>query len=142
MPRMRESMKSYRELMTIHSFQDRLRYLQQAQLVGDRTFGGDRYLNQAFYKSREWRHFRHSIVVRDDGCDLAVPGYPVGDRGYIHHINPITQDQLIHGDDALFDPDNVILCSFKTHNAIHYGSELSIPQPLVERRPNDTCPWL
>lgn len=134
-------MRCYSELMLLPTLQERIKYLQRCQKPGDRTFGGDRYVNQAFYHSTEWKNIRHSIIIRDNGYDLAVYGYPVGDRGYIHHINPITIDQLTHGDSSLFDPENLILCSFKTHNAIHYGNSSSIPQPIVERRPGDTCPW-
>lgn len=134
-------MKCYSELILLPTLQERIHYLRRCQKLGDRTFGGDRYLNQAFYRSTEWKNIRHSIVIRDNGCDLGVDGYPVGDRGFIHHINPITLEHLIHGDDCLFDPENLILCSFKTHNLIHYGAEASIPQPIVERRPGDTCPW-
>lgn len=134
-------MGCYSELILLPTFEERFRYLQSFQKIGDRTFGGDRYLNQSFYSSLEWRNIRHSIVVRDNGYDLAVEGYPVGSRGYIHHINPLTVDQLTHGHDCLFDPENLILCSFKTHNAIHFGSIDSLPKPIVERRPGDTCPW-
>lgn len=134
-------MACYSELIILPTLEERFRYLRRCQKVGDRTFGGDRYLNQAFYKSTEWRNIRHRIIVRDNGCDLGVDGFPVGDRGYIHHINPITLDQLSNRDDCLFDPENLILCSFKTHNAIHYGGEDSLPKIPIERRPNDTCPW-
>ena len=133
-------MGSYHELLLLPTIEERLRYLQRHQRPGDRTFGGDRYFNQAFYKSREWKLIRHSIIVRDGGWDLAVEGYPVGDHGYIHHIEQITIDQLKHVDDALFDPDNLILCSFDTHNAIHYGTGVR-KRDLVERRPNDTKLW-
>lgn len=134
-------MRSYRELILFPSIEERLKYLQQNQKIGDRTFGGDRYLNQAFYSSLEWRNVRHSIIIRDNGCDLGVDGYPVGNLGIIHHINPVTVDQLTHGDDCLFDPENLILCSLKTHNAIHYGQSLGIYSKITERRPGDTCPW-
>lgn len=134
-------MRCYSELIRLPTIEERYRYLRIAQGVGAKTFGADRYINQAFYRSNEWRTFRNSIIVRDNGCDLAVDGYPVGQRGYIHHINPITLDDLSNGADCLMDPENVILCSFNTHNAIHYGNEDSLPKPIVERRPNDTCPW-
>lgn len=134
-------MGCYSELILLSTIEERLKYLQRNQKIGDRTFGGDRYLNQAFYTSLEWRNVRHSIVVRDNGCDLGIDGYPVLERGYIHHINPITLDQIKHGDDCLFDPENLILCSFKTHNAIHYGSSQNIYSKVTERRPGDTCPW-
>lgn len=134
-------MRCYSELIRIPTFEDRLKYLMTAQHPGDRTFGGDRYLNQQFYQSREWKSIRHKIAVRDNGFDLAFDGYPVGATGVIHHINPISIDNLTHSDDCLFDPENLILCSLRTHNAIHYGNESSIPTPIVERRPGDTCPW-
>lgn len=134
-------MGCYSELMLLPTIDERYRYLRRCQKPGDRTFGGDRYLNQRFYKSVEWKNLRHHIIVRDNGCDLAVDGYPVGDKGYIHHINPITVDQLTNGEDCLFDPENLILCSFSTHNAIHYGTGISLQKDLVERRPGDTCPW-
>lgn len=134
-------MGCYSELMLLLTLEERFRYLKRSQTIGERSFGGDRYLNQAFYSSQEWRNIRHGIIIRDNGCDLAVDGYPVGDRGYIHHINPITVDQLTHGDVCLFDPENLILCSFKTHNAIHFGGAESIDSAPIERRPGDTCPW-
>lgn len=134
-------MMTYSELILLQTIDERYKALRRCQRPGDRTFGGDRYLNQSFYSSREWRNFRHSIVVRDGGWDLAVEGYPVGDKGYIHHINPITLEQLVNGEDCLLDPENVILCSFSTHNAIHYGTDKSLHKDLVVRRPGDTCPW-
>lgn len=134
-------MGCYKELALLSTLEERFLYLKRMQKIGDRTFGGDRYLNQAFYSSLEWRNVRHSIIIRDNGCDLGVDGYPVGDRGYIHHINPITIDQLIHGEDYLLDPDNLILCSFKTHNAIHFGGKEARPTAIIERYPNDICPW-
>lgn len=134
-------MKCYSELILLPTIEERYQYLRRCQKPGDRTFGGDRYINQRFYKSMEWRNFRHSIVVRDGGCDLAMEGYPVGNKGFIHHINPITIDQLSQGNDCLLDPENVILCSFYTHNAIHYGVDRLLHKDLIERKPGDTCPW-
>lgn len=133
-------MGNYRELLLLPTIEERISYLQRRQKVGNRTFGGDRYFNQAFYKSREWKLIRNQIIIRDGGWDLAVKGYPVGDRGYIHHIEPITIDQLRHGDPALFNPDNLVLCSHETHNAIHYGTSVS-SKTFVERRPGDTKLW-
>lgn len=133
--------RCYNELIRLPTFADRLKYLQTSQLIGERTFGGDRYINQRFYSSKEWRDLRYKIMLRDNGYDLAMDGYPVGDRPRIHHINPITIDQLKHGDDSIFSFENLILCSYDTHQAIHYGNEKSIPQPLTERKPYDTCPW-
>lgn len=133
-------MGNYRELLLLPTIEERIRYLQRRQRVGEQTFGGDRYFNQAFYKSKEWKLIRNQIIVRDGGWDLAVEGYPVGDRGYIHHIEPITMNQLRHGDSALFDPENLILCSHETHNAIHYGTNVA-QKSFVERRPGDTKLW-
>lgn len=134
-------MGCYSELILLPTIEERFRYLRRSQHVGEQTFGPDRYLNQHFYHSKEWRDIRHHIIVRDSGCDLGVDGYPVGDKGYVHHINPLTLTQLVGGSDVLFDPENLILCSFKTHNAIHYGGEESLPFTPIERRPGDTCPW-
>ncbi len=134
-------MRCYSELVLLPTIEERFRYLRIAQEVAKDTFGSYRYLNQRFYSSTEWRNIRHHIILRDNGCDLGVDGYPVGDRGYIHHINPITVDQLTHADDCIFDPENLILCSFSTHNAIHYGGDTSLHKDLIERRPGDTCPW-
>lgn len=133
-------MASYRELVLLPTIEERIVYLQRYQTVAGRTFGGDRYFNQTFYRSKEWRLIRNKIILRDNGCDLAVDGYPVGDRGYIHHIEPITIDQLRYGDAALFDPDNLVLCSHATHNAIHYGNKVE-NRGLIERRPGDTKLW-
>lgn len=135
-------MRCYSELIQLPTIEERYRYLKLANIhVGKSTFGSDRYLNQRLYRSDEWYKLRYKIVIRDGGNDLAMEGYPVRVKGMIHHINPLTPDQLIHGDDCIFDPENLILCSFDTHNAIHYGNDSLIPQPLVERRPGDTCLW-
>ena len=134
-------MRSYRELVLLPTIEERFKYLQIAQNVGVETFGFSRYLNQRLYSSTEWRNLRHQIVIRDGGWDLAMEGYPCGNRGTIHHINPITLDQLNRGDDCIFDPDNLILCSWKTHQAIHYGTLERIITKPIERRPGDTCPW-
>lgn len=134
-------MRSYRELILLPTIDERFRYLKIAQSVAKDTFGSYRYLNQKFYKSKEWKELRSQIIIRDNGCDLAVDGYPVGDKGYIHHINPITIEQFLNRDYSIFDPDNLILCSFTTHNAIHYGSDTSLNKDLIERHPGDTCLW-
>lgn len=133
-------MANYRSLLLLPTIEERIRYLQRLQKIGDRTFGADRYFNQRFYQSAEWKNLRNAIIVRDNGWDLAVPGYPVGDSPRVHHIEPITMDQLKHGDSALFDPDNLVLCSLVTHNAIHYGT-LIMSRDLTERRPGDTKLW-
>lgn len=133
--------KSYHELVLIPSFIDRYEYLKLSAEVGDPRFGFDRYLNQAFYNSREWRNFRNHIISRDDGCDLAHRDYPIDSKAIIHHINPLTVDDFEKSSDALFDPDNVILVCNNTHQAIHYGTEELLPKSLIIRRPNDTIPW-
>lgn len=133
--------RSYRELLQLSTFEERYNYLRLNGKVGIETFGFDRWLNQRLYKSLEWKQLRNKIIVRDDGCDLAFPRMPCIGRGIIHHINPITEEELINGEDSVFDPDNLILCSLQTHNAIHYGDPSRIRQDYIERRPNDTCPW-
>ncbi|QEQ93781.1 HNH endonuclease [Streptomyces phage CherryBlossom] len=109
--------------------------------MGQATFGFDRWVNQGFYTSREWRQARDRIIVRDEGCDLGIEGYEIHDRVYIHHINPITLQQLESGDPCLVDPDNLITVTHRTHNAIHYGDERLLPRPLVARQPGDTKLW-
>ncbi|AOZ64868.1 HNH endonuclease [Streptomyces phage Jaylociraptor] len=109
--------------------------------MGQATFGFDRWVNQGFYTSREWRQARDRIIVRDEGCDLGIEGYEIHDRVYIHHINPITLYQLESGDPCLVDPDNLITVTHRTHNAIHYGDERLLPRPLVARQPGDTKLW-
>ena len=139
---MKMGSRSYSELIRINSFEDRFEYLKLGGVIGSRTFGGNRYLNQRLYQSSEWRRFRDSIIIRDNGCDLGVPGMELSWRIHVHHINPITEDELKHGADCIFDPDNVISTSFATHEAIHYAdSSLLLPSIVVDRKPNDTCPW-
>lgn len=133
--------RSYRELLQLSTFEDRYNYLRLNGQVGIDTFGFDRWLNQRLYKSIEWKQLRNKIIVRDEGCDLAINGIPCFGRAIIHHMNPITEEELMHGDDSVFDPDNLVLCSLQTHNAIHYGTSDSLRQDYAERRPNDTCPW-
>lgn len=135
------TVRSYNELVLLPTFEERFLYLQIAQNVGVETFGSFRYLNQRLYSSLEWKNIRHQVVIRDNGCDLGLAGFPVGDRGVIHHINPITIDQLTHGDDSIFDLNNLILCSWATHQAIHYGNLDQLTIKPIERRPGDTCPW-
>lgn len=133
--------KTYGQLIQLPSFEERFEYLKLRGGVGVDTFGSSRYLNQAFYTSREWKLLRNDVILRDEGCDLGVPGRLIHGRIIIHHINPITEDDLIHSDYSCLDPNNLICTSFITHNAIHYGdSSLLFPDP-IERRPNDTCPW-
>lgn len=109
--------------------------------VGQTTFGFDRYLNQAFYTSTQWRQVRHDVIVRDNGCDLGVEGYEIHDRIYIHHLNPMTVKDIESGDPRILDLDNLISTTHQTHNAIHYGDENLLPRPLVERKRGDTKLW-
>lgn len=133
--------RRYSEMLEIPSFEDRFEYLKLVGSVGAATFGSARYMNQEFYRSREWKRFRDEIILRDEGCDLAVPGRLVRGRLLVHHLNPITEDELVHGATSLLDPENAVCVSFITHQAIHYGDkDLLYPDP-VERHPNDTCPW-
>lgn len=133
--------RSYREMRQLHTFKERFEYLSLKGVVGESTFGFDRYINQRFYRSTEWRTLRSKIIVRDNGCDLGVDGYEIVGRILIHHINPLGLEHIKHSDKALFDPDNLISVTHQTHNAIHYGDENLLPKPLVERRRNDTKLW-
>lgn len=135
------TIKSYSELITIPTFEERYRYLRLGSEIGKETFGFDRYLNQSFYSSREWKDFRRHIIVRDMGCDLGITDRPIGGSIMIHHINPITIEDIIRGHDCLMDPENSICTSLNTHNAIHYGDETLLVVPPIERIRNDTCPW-
>lgn len=133
--------RSYAELRRIDSFEERFEYLSLKRGVGEATFGFDRYLNQMFYRSTEWKQVRNRVIVRDLGCDLGIPGYDIHDRILIHHMNPMTPDMVIHSDDNLLNPDYLITTSHRTHNAIHYGDKSQLPRPLVERRSGDTLLW-
>lgn len=135
--------RSYSECIKFKTIEERYRYLQLGGGVAIATFGGHRELNQALYKDPTWRKIRREVLLRDDGCDLAVPGYeiPPGSPGFIHHINPITIEDIQNRDPKIFDMENLILCSFNTHQAIHYGSEALLPRTPINRQPGDTCPW-
>ena len=139
---MKNYIRTYTELSNIKNFDDRFRYLKLNGNVCEETFGSDRYLNQMLYNSSEWRQFRNSIIVRDNGFDLGCDGYDIYGKILIHHINPIRKSDILNRDPMIFDPENVVCVSFDTHNAIHYGDEsvLDIMQ-VVERTKNDTCPW-
>lgn len=133
--------RSYSELLQIDDYLERFRYLSLAGVVGERTFGSERWMNQDFYTSYEWRQIRHRVIARDYGCDLAMPGHDLHRDIVIHHMNPMTAEQLVHGDEAILDPEYLITCSHRTHNAIHYGDERQLPRQLVERTPGDTKLW-
>lgn len=132
--------RTYSELMTLSSLKDRFEYLKLNGKVGDATFGFERYLNQSFYNSAEWKNFRSKILVRDDGNELAFKGYPIFGRIIVHHINPITIDH-IDDYDLILNPENVVCLSHNMHEAIHYGDWDLIPKDFVARAPNDTIPW-
>lgn len=132
---------TYRELIRIPTFMERYEYLKLAGSVGDQTFGFDRYLNQQFYASREWRLFRNKIIARDNGNDMAHADYPINGLVIVHHLNPLTIEDFEEHSQALFDPENVVAVSHMTHEAIHYGSYDLLPQDLIERKPYDTVPW-
>ena len=133
--------RTYSELMKLATFEERFRYLKLVAQVGKETFGFDRYLNQEFYHSKEWKSIRDEVIIRDNGCDLGVPGYEMSKYILIHHMNPITKDDLIHQTDFLLNPEYLICTSKKTHSAIHYGDEKLLLETLIERSKNDTCPW-
>lgn len=133
--------KTYSELAQLPTFLERFRYLKLSGQVGQETFGFDRYLNQSFYHSNEWRPIRDYVIARDLGCDLGIEGYEIHGRIYIHHMNPITADDIKRATEFLLDPEYLICTTHNTHNAIHYGdASLLITEP-VERAPYDTCPW-
>lgn len=136
-----ENERRYSELILLPTFIERYRYLRLGDKVGDVTFGSNRYFNQKFYTSDEWRSVRRNIILRDDGCDLGIKGRPIAGKIYIHHIIPITIDDIRNFSDILFDPENLICVSKNTHDAIHYGDESLLETEPVERRKNDTCPW-
>ncbi len=133
--------KTYSELITLNTFEERFEYLRLDGSVGIQTFGFDRYLNQLLYNSPEWKRCRRDIILRDNGCDLALEGYEIYGRILIHHINPIAIDDITNRSPIIFDPENLISTTHNTHNAIHYGDEELIIKDPINRTRNDTCPW-
>lgn len=133
--------KTYSELITLDTFEERFQYLCLDGTVGIDTFGFDRIFNQRFYTSTEWRRVRDEVIFRDNGCDLGVRGYEIGGKIIIHHINPICLDDLDRHSDLLLNPEYLITTTHATHNAIHYGDERLLITAPVERSRNDTCPW-
>jgi hypothetical protein len=133
--------RTYSVMRTYETFEERYEYLRLAGEVGAETFGFDRWINQQFYRSREWKQIRQFVIVRDNGCDLGVPGHDIRREILVHHINPMSPEDLIRGADWVLDPEYLITTSKRTHNAIHYGDASLLPKPLVERRPGDTTPW-
>ena len=135
------SIRTYSELILLPTFEERYEYLRLDGRVGEETFGFDRWLNQTFYKSEEWLSMRDKIIVRDNGCDLGIPGRDIYSRILIHHMNPITKEDILRRSDILLNPEYLICVTSNTHRAIHYGNSNLLMKDLIERRPNDTCPW-
>ena len=135
------SIRTYSELITLPTFIDRYRYLKLGGKVGEDTFGFDRYLNQVFYQSKEWRSIRDYVITRDNGCDLGISGHEIYGRILIHHMNPITSDDILKRSDFLLNPEYLICTIKNTHDAIHYSDESLLITDPIERSKNDTCPW-
>ena len=135
------SIRTYSELILLPTFEERYEYLRLDGRVGEETFGFDRWLNQTFYKSEEWLSMRDKIIVRDNGCDLGISGRDIYSRILIHHMNPITKEDILRRSDILLNPEYLICVTPNTHRAIHYGNENLLMKAPIERRPNDTCPW-
>lgn len=135
------TIRTYSELCQLSTFEERFDYLRLNGSVGKDTFGFDRYLNQQFYRSSEWKRIRDRVILRDNGCDLGVEGYEIRGRILIHHINPISVEDIHTMSDLLMNPEYLICVSHRTHNAIHYGDESLIITAPIERTQNDTCPW-
>lgn len=135
------SLRTYSELVQLPTFRERFEYLKLDGTIGEDTFGFDRYLNQIFYKSKEWAAVRREVIIRDNGCDLGVDGYEIRGKILIHHMNPIRQQDILRRSELLLNPEYLITTVLSTHNAIHYGDERLLPILPQERSRNDTCPW-
>ena len=133
--------RTFSELRKLKTFEERYRYLKLSGGVGIETFGADRYLNQSFYHSKEWKRIKDKVIIRDNGCDLGMNGYEIRDRIYIHHMNPITADDILDRKEMILDPEYLICTSFNTHNAIHFSDESLLPKLPIERKPGDTLLW-
>ena len=138
---MRTFIRSYDELIQIPTFEERYEYLKLNGRIGEETFGFDRWLNQKFYQSDEWKRIRRDVILRDAGCDLGIKDREIIGRIYIHHMNPITVDDIILHSDYLLNPMYLVCTSKLTHDAIHYGDESLLQEDFKERKPYDTCPW-
>lgn len=144
MPRhesMSKTLRTFNDLIKLKTFEERYDYLKLGANVGDSTFGFDRYLNQRFYSSPEWRRIRDHVIARDEGLDLATKGYEIYDRIIVHHMNPMSVDDVALRNIDILDPKYLITTTHKTHNAIHYGDEKLLAKPPIERRPGDTLLW-
>lgn len=133
--------RTYSDLVKFNSFEERYDYLRLKSSVGKSTFGFDRYINQQFYRSTQWKHIRNHVIARDLGLDLAMDGYEIYDKIIIHHMNPMSIQEVEEGDASILDPEFLISTTHKTHNAIHYGDKSLLSLPFVERNPNDTKLW-
>lgn len=133
--------RSYSELRRLDTLEERFDYLSLGGIVGEETFGSERWVNQRFYHSREWRDVRNHVIVRDQGLDLGAPDTPIRGAPRIHHMNPLTIDDIENATENLLDPEFLISTALRTHNAIHYGDERQLPRPFVARSPGDTAPW-
>ena len=139
---MKTNIKTYSELLKLKTFRERYEYLKLDGTVGEETFGFGRYINQMFYKSEEWKRIRNYVITRDNGCDLGIPDRKIIDSVIlVHHMNPITKEDIINKNEILLDPEYLITTIKPTHNAIHYGDESLLNEDLVIRSKNDTCPW-
>lgn len=133
--------KSYSVLRTLKSFEERFEYLKLGGGVGLETFGHDRWMNQRFYTSPEWRQIRHHVILRDNACDLGIPGYEIQEGLLIHHINPMCADDIVHGEEWILDPEFLITTTHMTHNAIHFGDRSLLPRVVLAREAGDTKLW-
>jgi hypothetical protein len=133
--------RCYRELKRLKTFEERYEYLRIGGLVGESIFSYERYLNQALYTSKRWKEVRNEVIIRDGACDLGIEGHDIYDMIVIHHMNPITAEQIEESAAEIFDPEYLICVSDRTHNAIHFGDKSLLPQLPIERQPNDMCPW-
>ncbi|ASR80258.1 HNH endonuclease [Arthrobacter phage Heisenberger] len=133
--------RTYSELIQYNTFEDRFNYLALKGSVAAQTFGHERYLNQDFYRSRAWKQVRRDVIARDLGCDLGLEGFEIHNKIIVHHMNPMSADNIIHGDQDILNMEYLISVTHKTHNGIHYGDDSVIPKPYVERRPGDTRLW-
>lgn len=138
---MTQKIRTYTEMCEYKTLESRFRYLSLGGSVGETTFGFDRYLNQLFYTSTQWKHIRDVVIIRDNGCDLGVPGFEIISRIIIHHMNPMKVKDIENGVSDILNPEYLISTVLNTHNAIHYGDASLLPQPIVERRPGDTNLW-
>ena len=138
----KKNSKTYSELSHLSTFEERYNYLKTTNLVGSQTFGFDRYLNQKFYQSKEWEKARNAVIIRDNGCDMGLKDYPINGQYFVHHIEPLTLEDIKNSSSKMLDLNNLVLVSKKTHDAIHFGDDTIVKdKQVINRAPNDTCPW-